>query len=719
VRSAIEHRRPVEDAPIRYAPFVAIALLSGLLLLLGGLDGVESNLANLRRVTIDALGETPGPAGEFAEIDRRLALLPLVLVAMVVGPLLAMTGWRRGMLAVATVSAGLFAVSAAIQAGMHLVLEVSPILVTVFGCFVHVHLTRADLPSVRGRIRGRRRTSTEALMNQVVQNSFDAVVTLAPDGTIETFNRSAEKMFGRTAHDAFGRNLNELVRIGSAKGESGWVPIHQLRDSKVPCEATGRDRDGSDFPLEVTMSTTIVDGVRRRIAFLRDITWRKAQQELLQHQATHDSLTGLPNRYQLEKRTGLALHEAAQKSGEVAFLLLDLDRFKEINDTLGHHTGDLLLQRISERLNGGLTGDQIMARLGGDEFAVLLPDAGEETARRVADELNRLLTEPFSVEGLTLKVDATVGIALFPRHGSDAIELIQRADVAMYSAKKCRSDAIVYDPRQDSSSMRQLTLTSELRLAIDHDGLGLVYQPKIDARTLAVVGAEALVRWEHEELGTIRPDEFIDLAENTGLIRPLTRWVLRTALIQCAEWHERNRKLGISINLSARNLLEEDLPETLRAVLDESHLPPEYVTLEITENAIMEDPERALEVVIELVSMGVAISIDDFGTGYSSLGYLRRLPASELKIDRCFVQEMDRNADDATIVHSTIELAHNLGLKVVAEGIESLEIWKTLRDQGCDFGQGYAFSRPLGSDDLLKWIDADKRAAKDRLAGAG
>lgn len=708
-----EPRRSEE--PVRYAPVLAIGLVAGLLLLIGGLDGVEARLADLRQTTIDIVAETPDGSEGALPIDRRLTLLPTVLISLLLGPTLAVRPWRRNLLIVLATTFAAFAISVALQATTSLVIEVSPMMLTALGCVVFGYLRSSDLDRLRRRGRRGRVTSTEALMQRVIQNSFDAVVTMRDDGTIETFNRSAEKMFGWTAAEAHGSNINEIVTVGSNEGESGWVPIHLLRDSIVPCEATGRDRDGSDFPLELTLSTVVIDGVRRRVTFVRDITWRKAQQELLRHQATHDALTGLPNRYQLEKRIEKALHEAREKNGEMAFLLLDLDRFKEINDTLGHHTGDLMLQRIAERLQSGLRKNESMARLGGDEFAILLPDSGEEAARRVAADMLKLLIDPFRVDGLTLKVDTTIGIALFPRHGSDSIELVQRADVAMYSAKRTRASVAVYDPDQDSSSMRQLTLTTELRSAIEGNTLSLVYQPKIEAESGAVVGVEALVRWRHSELGNIRPDEFIGLAENTGLIRPLTQWVLRTALAQCAEWHRAGRVIGVSVNISARNLLEEDLPRALAGILRETRIPAGHVTLEITENVIMEDPERALEVVTELAEMGVCISIDDFGTGYSSLGYLRRLPASEIKIDRCFVQEMNLNNDDATIVHSTIELAHNLGRKVVAEGVESLEVWETLRRQGCDFGQGYVFTPPLVSDELLRWVDAHVVQAKKSL----
>jgi len=582
-----------------------------------------------------------------------------------------------------------------------LVVDLSCILVAL-GVSWGVHLLRnMDHHEIGMLVQDRQMRRTETLMRHVVANSFDAIVTSREDGTVETFNRVAQKMFGWPEAEAVGRNISEFVKLPHAELRDRG-PDHQ-RNYRALYESEGSTRDGRRFPTELAVTWIVADGVRRRVMFLRDITERKAQQEALRYQATHDVLTDLPNRSLLHERVEEALVAARQHAWPVAFLLLDLDRFKEINDTLGHHIGDVLLRKIARRLESNVRAQDTIARLGGDEFAVLLPGTGLDSAHQIAHGLIRSLDEPFAVEGLSLQVDTSVGITLFPEHGTGASALIRRADVAMYVAKKERTGVAVYDADQDFTSIRLLALTGDLRRAIQEDRLTLHYQPKMSARTGRPIGVEVLARWRHPEHGEIPPDEFVGLAEHSGLIRPLTRWVLETSLQQCAEWRRQGVDLSVSVNLSARNLLDEELPRSLMEMLRTIELPVDRVTLEITESVIMEDPKRALEVLTELHEIGVAIAIDDFGTGYSSLGYLKKLPADELKIDKSFVLDMDRNADDETIVHSTIELAHNLGLRVVAEGVETEEIWARLRRLGCDTGQGFLFSRPLPAGRLIEW----------------
>ena len=608
----------------------------------------------------------------------------------------------RGLIVTLSVVAGLVLVSIALQVFAPLLIDVAPLMLAMAGGYVHGLVSRIELQRLGSVVPDRQTRETETLMRHVVANSFDAIVTLRDEGTVVTFNRVAQKMFGYDEGEALGRNVSELIRLPHAEDRVARG-TETRGNRRALYETEGRCKDGRRFPMELAVTWIAAEGVRRRVMFMRDITERKAQQETLRYRATHDSLTDLPNRNLLQERLEEALASARQHTWPVAFLLLDLDRFKEINDTLGHHIGDLLLRKIARRLESSVRESDTIARLGGDEFAILMPATGLESAGQMARNLIRALEEPFQVEGLSLQVETSVGITLYPEHGNAPAALIRRADVAMYAAKKERSGVMVYDPEQDFTSIRLLALTGDLRRAIHDNGLSMHFQPKISARDGSPIGVEALSRWRHPTHGDIPPDEFIGLAEHSGLIAPLTEWVLETALRQCAAWMAEGLDLSMSVNLSARNLLDESLPGTVLSMLESTKVPVSKLTLEITESVIMDDPHRALEVLIALDKIGVVISIDDFGTGYSSLGYLKKLPATEIKIDKSFVMEMDRNSDDQTIVHSTIELAHNLGLSVVAEGVSSRQTWDELKRLGCDIGQGYYFSRPLPAERLAQW----------------
>jgi len=386
-------------------------------------------------------------------------------------------------------------------------------------------------------------------------------------------------------------------------------------------------------------------------------------------------------------------------------MLLDLDHFKEINDTLGHHVGDVLIREVGMRIQTAVREGDTVARLGGDEFAVLVATmVTPDDAVLVAERIVTALREPFTIDGVRLDVQASIGIALSPQHGTDVETLIQRADVALYTAKEERGCWAMYSPESDRYTVERLALLGELRVGLDTGQLAVFYQPKSDARTGVVLGMEALARWQHPTRGILPPDEFIPLAENTGLIGHLTFEVLRQALSQVRVWQQEGMRLGISVNLSARQLTDLDLPRDVGALLCEYDLPPSVLTLEVTESTIMADPSRTLTVLRTLAEMGVSLSIDDFGTGYSSLSYLKRVEAHELKIDKSFVMGMSHNSNDAVIVRSTIELGHNLGLRMVAEGVEDAETWRLLRGLGCDVIQGYHLSRPLPPEQITSWL---------------
>jgi diguanylate cyclase (GGDEF)-like protein len=428
--------------------------------------------------------------------------------------------------------------------------------------------------------------------------------------------------------------------------------------------------------------------------------------------ALHDALTGLPNRVLFRTRTQHAIHVAGRARTGVAVMLLDLDRFKEINDTLGHHYGDEVLRQVGERLSGLLGEEDTVARLGGDEFAILLRSVETPAAGvAVAAAVRRAIAEHFDVAGVRLELGASVGIASYPEHGQDVDVLMQRADVAMYQAKEGRTGVERYVPELDGNSVQRLALAGDLRTALEREEFVLHYQPKVDLRTNAVTGAEVLLRWAHPVHGWLPPDEFIPLAEHTGLIVPLTNYVFDHALRQMGAWRAQGLDVGVAVNLSARTLIERDLPDRIEAMCQRWAVPTSQLVLEITESMVVADPARALPILARLHELGVEISVDDFGTGFSSMDYLKRLPVKEVKIDRSFVTSMVTDARDAAIVRCTIDLARSLGLRVVAEGVETPDVRARLTTLGCDQAQGYSYSRALPAAEFTAWL-----AARDQNA---
>ena len=424
-----------------------------------------------------------------------------------------------------------------------------------------------------------------------------------------------------------------------------------------------------------------------------------------EYQSLHDSLTGLPNRTLFQRRLHDSIDAAEEDGASLAVMIMDLDHFKEINDTLGHHYGDLLLQEIGPRLSGVLRPGDLMARLGGDEFGVVLPElANERAAIRVAERLMEEMEQPVVVEGIALDVSASIGIATFPVHSDDVETLLRRADVAMYAAKESGGGYEVYSPSLDKHSPSRLTLIGQVRPAIDNEEFTLHYQPKARLSDGRVAGVEALIRWQHPDRGMVPPDEFIPLVERTVLLRPLTQYVLNEALRQWHTWSRAGIQLEVAVNLSPRSLMDPQLPDLVGQLLERWEVPPRFLTLELTESFVMADSGRSLGVLAGLAEVGVLLSIDDFGTGYSSLGYLKRLPIGEIKIDRSFVMNMHENANDAMIVRATTDLGRNLGLRVVAEGVETRAAWDQLAALHCDIAQGYFLSRPIPAHEITRWL---------------
>ncbi|TAK78162.1 MAG: EAL domain-containing protein [Aquabacterium sp.] len=429
-----------------------------------------------------------------------------------------------------------------------------------------------------------------------------------------------------------------------------------------------------------------------------------------------DSLTALPNRARFRTDLKTEIERTLGEGGKpCSVLVMDLDRFKRVNDVLGPRYGDKLLRHVADRLRQALGSADVLARLGGDEFAVLLPGHDVDGARAVAARIAQALREPAQIGEQTVDISASLGIAVCPQHGSDADRLVGRAEQAMLEAKRQTSGVSVYRDDLSSAEDSDLGLLTELRRAVDVNQLRLVLQPKVDLSTGRVTGAEALVRWMHPERGELLPASFIPFAEQSGVISDITRWVIQRSMLACRRMRKQGLPIRISLNLSTRDLLNDRLAHEIADLIERIKVKPEWLVFEITESVLMEDPERARRTLDQLNTLGVKLSIDDFGTGYSSLGYLKRLPVHELKIDRSFVMNMDQDVHDAKIVRSTIDLAHNLGLKVVAEGLESERHWKLLGALNCDEAQGYFVSRPVAEDDFVAWAQTWQAPVNDGL----
>lgn len=425
----------------------------------------------------------------------------------------------------------------------------------------------------------------------------------------------------------------------------------------------------------------------------------------LEHQSLHDPLTHLPNRTLYQDRIHQAVLMARRDKTAFTVIALDLDRFKQINDTFGHHTGDLVLQEAASRMTATIRQSDTVARIGGDEFALLLlATHTNEEATVVAHKLLEALAAPMIIDNRTLDVGASIGIAIFPKHGDDFDELIRRSDFAMYVAKRNKSGYVIYDSSLDAEDSERHAMQMEVRQAIFQKAFTLYYQPKIDFSTHRINGVEALARWPHPRLGLLFPDTFIPIVEKNGLMKQFTIVIMEVAFAQSAAWRKAGREMPIAVNISATNLQDISFPQDVSILLEQYEVLPASIELEITETAIMSDPLSAIANITKLSEMGLQISIDDFGTGYSSMAYLRKLLVAKIKIDKSFVMDMENNKNDEIIVRSTVDLGHNLGLKVVAEGVETQAAWDKLKEMGCDSAQGYFMGRPVPADELELWM---------------
>jgi diguanylate cyclase (GGDEF)-like protein/PAS domain S-box-containing protein len=582
----------------------------------------------------------------------------------------------------------------------------------------------ALVPFIMQAFAGALRSSeaSQRRLRSLVQNSTDVMTVVGADLRIRWQAESIRGALGVDPRAIVDQPVLELVHADDrAELARYFAAADGKPDHTQAMTLRMRHGDGSDRPFDVVASNRLHDeSVDGFVLNLRDATERAALERELralaaqrEHDANHDPLTGLANRRKLFSRIEAAIAEAKAGRLKLPLLLIDLDHFKELNDTLGHQAGDRLLQEIRPRLMAGVPEADVIARIGGDEFALLLPPGSTaEQAQRAAERLLREIERPFRFQGLTLLVRASAGIAVFPEHGRDVETLMQRADIAMYSAKARGIDHEVYSASRDGHSRARLALIGELPDAITNGQIVTFYQPKFDLVTGAIAGAEALVRWDHPQFGLLGPGAFLPLAEQTGLMRPLTLRVLDDALGQCARWAAEGLDMTVAVNLSAPNLLDMGLPDDVAALLEKRGVEPGRLQLEITETIVAADPVRVIEIMHKVRELGVSLSLDDFGTGSSSFAYLRELPVQELKIDKSFILGMDGDAQAATIVQTIVELARNLRLRAVGEGIETEEARDLLRACGCDYGQGFLLARPMPPDQLVQLALDRRRAAR-------
>ncbi|HZG86861.1 putative bifunctional diguanylate cyclase/phosphodiesterase [Paenibacillus sp.] len=545
------------------------------------------------------------------------------------------------------------------------------------------------------------------------EQHYRKLVELSPDpivvhrkGRLLYWNRAAAEAMG-VANDSalLGKSVVEFI-------DPSYVDqVHEVSkriqdtgESKEPAEIVLRRIDGSTFHAELVGTRLEYDAHPASLVMIRDVTKRKQSEMLIEYMAYHDALTGLPNRLRFRKQ---ALEKFGEGSGAMYFI--DLDRFKLINDTLGHGIGDLLLQEVSERLNR--FGDLIVSRQGGDEFAAFGAAAGREEAAATAERLIGALSEPYAIGGNELFVTPSVGISLYPHDSEEIDMLLQQADTALYVAKANGGNAYAFfDTEANAANSFKMALTGDLRKALANGEFAICYQPKYDVRKRIVVGAEALLRWNHPTRGLIPPDRFIPFAEESGLILPIGEWVLRTACSQAKAWHDAGYPIDISVNISVRQFLQRQFVEGVEAALAETGLQPSALNLEITESVPVLDLQAAVQKLKRLREAGVTISLDDFGTGYSSLNYIRLLPYDFLKIDRSFVQNMHEDPFHASIVRSVISIAHMMGKRVVAEGVETREHLDLLEQAACDEAQGFYFSKPIAAEPFERLLrDAGAR----------
>ncbi len=548
--------------------------------------------------------------------------------------------------------------------------------------------------------------ASEERYRRIVDTAYEGIWVIDAQNLTTYVNPRMGEMLAYTVEEIVGRSVLDFLDTEARASFADNQPS-RVKGISAQREVRFTRKDGADLwtLLSIRPNFDEAGHYEGSLAMAMDITERRRVQKALEYQALHDALTGLPNRLLLTERLGEALVSARAAHEQVAVLILDLDHFKEVNETFGLLAGDRLLEQVGPRLHSEIGAEDMVARLSGDEFAVLLTNTDAIAATVKAQGLIEALERPFEVEGQHLDVAMSIGIAIFPDDGDDPDTLLRRADIALFVAKQARGAFVRFAPVHEKQGASRLTLMAELRQALhDDDQLFLQFQPLVSLRNRSLAGVEALVRWKHPQRGLIPPMDFVPFAEKTGLVQPLTKWVLASALKQSAAWHRSGHAIPVSVNISMRDLVDPGFPQLVSRLLSDARAEPSWVRLEITESVIMSKPEQAISTLTQLRRLGVRLAVDDFGTGYSSLAYLDRLPVDEIKIDKSFVSAMAGAVSRTNIVRASIDLGRSLRLESVAEGVEDARTWEVLAALGCDMAQGYFISRPLLADEVLPWL---------------
>jgi diguanylate cyclase (GGDEF)-like protein/PAS domain S-box-containing protein len=554
--------------------------------------------------------------------------------------------------------------------------------------------------------------ASEERYRRIVETAYEGIWVVDAKNMTTFVNPRMAEMLGWTVDEMLGRPLFDFLDGDARAGFNERQP-DRLGGLSQHREVRYRRKDGTDCwtLLSIRPNFDQAGHYEGALAMVMDNTERRRIQKALEYQALHDALTGLPNRLLLAEWLSEALVSARAAHQQVAVLILDLDHFKEVNETFGLQAGDRLLEQVGPRLRSEIRPEDVVARLSGDEFAVVLTNTDAKAATAKAGCLLEALERPFEVQGQHLDVAISIGIAIFPDDGEDPNTLLRRADIALFVAKQPRGAFVRYAPEQERQGASRLSLMAELRAALQHDGeLFLHFQPLVRLRDRSLAGVEALVRWRHPQRGLVPPMEFVPFAEKTQLIKPLTKFVLVSALRQSVAWQRSGHRIPVSVNISMRDLVDPEFPKMVATLLREAKAPASLLVLEITESLIMTEPERAIDTLTQLRKLGVRLAVDDFGTGYSSLAYLQRLPVHEIKIDKSFVAAMTVEGSRANIVGASVDLVHSLELESVAEGVEDARTWDLLGALGCDLAQGYFISRPMLAVDVLPWLSTWEKA---------